>query len=212
MKRMLRYAAILAVIAVGGWFVFAMLHLFSGAQQFRSNDDQLRTENAKQDDEIVDLLATVDLLNQQLEALGQTPIVEPPDTESDLVVDGAPSLDITQTLVRLAVESACGGASCLGPVGPTGLPGAPGVDGVNGRDGSTPTDERLLGLIQPLIPAPIPGTPGVNGADGRGVSGVQCSALIAFDLTFSFTDGTTQTVSCGPVQEPPVDPPTEVLP
>lgn len=92
--------------------------------------------------------------------------------------------------------------------------GCIGRDGVNGTNGTTPSDERLISLITPLIPAPIPGAPGangVNGADGRGIASLSCSSSVSFEYTVTYTDGSTQTVSCGPAPLPPVvvDPPLE---
>jgi len=36
---------------------------------------------------------------------------------------------------------------------------------LSGKDGDTPTDEKLIELITPLIPDPVPGSPGIDGKD-----------------------------------------------
>ena len=76
-----------------------------------------------------------------------------------------------------------------GVAGPSGPPGPPGADGAPGSPG----------------PAGADGTDGTDGTDGRGVVNVACdsNSLRSMTFTFTFTDGTTQTVSCGGISTPP---------
>ena len=98
------------------------------------------------------------------------------------------------------------GAAITGPPGPAGSPGAavtgpPGTDGSPGQPGDTVTGPP--GPSGPpgadsTIPGPA-GASGPSGADGRGVVNVTCdsNSIRRLVFTFTFTDGKTQTVSCG---------------
>ncbi|MDF1705002.1 MAG: hypothetical protein P1U38_09535 [Aeromicrobium sp.] len=146
-------------------------------------------------------------LAEQVESLGQVPVVEPDDTITTPTTT-SPSFSFIQRLIDLGISARCPGGSCVGPEGAPAPPaedGSDGQDGRNGADGQTPSTELLLSLIQPLIPAPIPGV------NAPRVTSVACSSLTIVDLTFAFDDGTVLTASCGPAIEPeqPVDPPLE---
>ena len=108
------------------------------------------------------------------------------------------------------------GATVTGPRGPAGSPGAaitgpPGatVTGPPGQPGATVTGppgqpgDTVTGPPGPSgapgADSTIPGPIGPSGADGRGVVNVTCdsNSIRRLVFTFTFTDGTTQTVSCG---------------
>lgn len=113
--------------------------------------------------------------------------------------------------------------------GPRGFPGLPGVgidgeDGRNGRDGADSTipgpagapgasgaDSTVPGPQGPAGPAGKDGTDGRNGTDGapgRGLAAVTCTGgLTPITFTFTYSDGTTETVTCGELE--PVPTPTE---
>lgn len=74
-----------------------------------------------------------------------------------------------------------GTPGAAGPSGPPGADGSPGADGTNGTPG----------------PSGPPGADGTPGTDGRGVVTVSCDSYRRLVFTFTFTDGTEQTVSCG---------------
>lgn len=79
-----------------------------------------------------------------------------------------------------------------GEPGSDGSPGAPGSDGSPGAQGST-------GPAGPPGADGSPGAPGQPGADGRGVVSISCTSNSPrqFEFLFTFSDGTSQTVSCG---------------
>ena len=110
--------------------------------------------------------------------------------------------------------------------GPTGSAGAAGRDGTNGRDGTDgddgqdstepgPTgpagqDSTIPGPTGPQGPAGATGKDGRDGTNGRGVVGVACEGgLTPVTFTFTFSDGTTQTVTCGQLEPVPSPTPTE---
>lgn len=114
------------------------------------------------------------------------------------------------------------GATVTGPPGPPGSPGKPGEavtgpPGVNGSPGA-PGEPGATITGPPGPPgspgadSTIPGPPGADstvagpsGSDGRGVVTISCdsASLRRFVFTFTFTDGTTQSVSCGGISTPP---------
>lgn len=197
MKKYLKMIVAVLGVVGGGWLVFTILHLAADAEQFQSNDAASIAERAQLRDDLEQNEAAVALLTEQLEDLGQEPVVEPP-TANESPSSSAPPVDLLRSLVRFAVESSCGGPSCLGPVGPPST--VPGPAGEAGRDGA---DSTVPG---PQGPA---GANGADGAPGRGVSNVSCEA----DGTWliAYTDGTTSTTPgpCRFIPEQPVDPPLE---
>lgn len=81
------------------------------------------------------------------------------------------------------------GASIIGPPGPAGAPGEsivgpPGPPGPAGADGAS--------IVGPAGPA------GPAGADGRGITAITCTGLPAAQFTITYTDGTTETITCTP--------------
>lgn len=97
--------------------------------------------------------------------------------------------------------------------GPRGLRGLPGGDGEDGADSTTPgpsgapgADSTVPGPPGPAGPAGPPGAAGSNGADGapgRGVAEVACTGgLTPMTFTFTYSDGTSQTVTCGTLEPP----------
>lgn len=120
-----------------------------------------------------------------------------------------------------------------GPQGPSGKPGAPGspgrpganatgvpgadatgrpgsdstVAGPQGPPGSPGADSTIPGPVGPSgapgADSTVPGPVGPTGAPGRGVVTISCDTPLMFQFTFTFTDGTTQTVSCGGPTETP---------
>lgn len=198
MKKTAKIGAFILAVAVGAWLVLTILHLIADAEQFQNADAASIAERAELRDDLEQNEAAVQLLTEQLEDLGQEPVVEPPTNTTPSTAPGnnTPSIELLRSLVRFAVESACGGPSCVGPVGPPGANGLPGEAGKSGAPGSNGADGA-------------PGPAGANGADGRGVSNVSCEP----DGTWliAYTDGTTSTTAgpCRLVPEPPIDPPLE---
>lgn len=108
---------------------------------------------------------------------------------------------------------AAGRPGSPGPAGANGQPGTPGPPGADGQDGApgadgTPGPPGPAGADgAPGSPGP-PGPPGADGqdgtdgedgADGRGVVNVSCDSVRRVVFTFTYSDGTTQTISCGGV-------------
>lgn len=89
-------------------------------------------------------------------------------------VDGKDATPPSDAQVANAVAAYCTGDKCRG---------GPGADGKDGKDGAPGAD----------------GTNGAPGADGRGVTTVDCTSLTPTTFTFTYSDGTTQEVSCGAV-------------
>ncbi len=102
--------------------------------------------------------------------------------------------------------------------GPTGRPGQ---DGSDGEDSDVPGPQGSPGVpgADSTVPGPVgaqgpkgdrgeKGETGSAGKDGRGVVGVACEGgLTPVTFTFTFSDGTTQTVTCGQLE--PVPTPSE---
>lgn len=93
-----------------------------------------------------------------------------------------------------------------GPLGPEGPDGRPGVDGEPGDDGEpgasgSDGDTGPTGPAGAEGPAGPPGLTGPPGPGGRGVSSVECDSSTPFTFTITYSDGSTETFSCG--GEPP---------
>lgn len=195
-----RVGALIAVAAIA----YALLWLSTRSIASSADREAIRDEVHTLETSLAAQEATSTALADQLESLGQVPIVDPPKQSSS-----GPSVDLLRSLVRFAVESSCGGPSCLGPVGPPGAPSeVPGPAGDDGADGRNGADSTVPG------PAGPPGANGAPGANGRGIASLTCTSDVPFEFVVTFDDGTTQTVTCGPAVEPPPDPDLtpEVLP
>lgn len=108
-----------------------------------------------------------------------------------------------------------------GPQGPRGFPGLGGDDGTDGSDGSDGNDSTTPGpsgadstVPGPQGPAGATGAPGKDGTDGKdgqrgddgvSVTDVGCTGgLSPVTFTFTYSDGRTQSVTCGQLE--PVEP------
>ena len=195
-----------AVLGLIGYLLVTVIQLSDRSDLSQADRADIRSEVSLLESDLASQEATSNALAEQIESLGQVPIVKPTSPPSS--PSTAPSFSFIQRLIDLGFAARCPGASCVGPPGAPAPPaedGTDGQDGANGRDGETPSTELLLSLIQPLIPAPIPGL------NAPRITSVACSSLTIVDLTFAFDDGTVLTASCGPTvePEPPVDPPVE---
>jgi hypothetical protein len=103
-----------------------------------------------------------------------------------------------------------GAPGVAGPSGKPGANGSPGTDGQSGPPGSDGSS-GAAGSPGPSGPPGADGSPGpagpagADGKDGRGVVTISCdsNSVRKFVFTFTFTDGTTQTISCGGISTPP---------
>lgn len=149
----------------------------------------------------------VDALFEQLQALGEDPVVEPdeekPKSEPGLGPvgptgpQGVPGRTPSSAEVLAAVLTYCAThGECAGPQGPIGMTGADG-ETIVGPQG--PAGETVVGPVGPQGPAGETGTPG---ADGVSVVSIEC--VVADDLStafrFTFSDATTTDVggTCTP--------------
>lgn len=209
MRNLKRWTFAVAVVLFGAVVIYALLLLGSRSVQSSTERQELFDRTDRQSQTITNLEAelsaqeaTATLLADQIESLGQEPVVTPTAAPSSST-SSAPSVSFIQRLIDLGIAARCADGACVGPVGPAGPPSTvPGPAGQAGRDGADST-----------VPGPEgpPGANGVNGADGRGIASLSCSSLVSFEYTVTYTDGSTQMVSCGPSPEPPVvvDPPLE---
>jgi hypothetical protein len=103
----------------------------------------------------------------------------------------------------LLLPSECQGAT--GPRGPRGEAGATGQQGEPGEQGpqGEKGDPGEQGDPGPKGDKGEQGEKGDTGAPGRGIAGVECDSPERITFTFTYTDGTVETRSCGGSTEPP---------
>lgn len=135
----------------------------------------------------------VDALIEQVEAAGETPVVQPSDPDADPIPGpqgergepGEPGRAPTALEVLEAVNAYC--ASVGGCRGADGQPGAPGTNGQPGTDGT----DGSAGPPGPAGPAGPQGEQGIPGMNGVSILSVSC--VMRDDLStafrFTFTDG-----------------------
>ena len=135
----------------------------------------------------------VDALIEQVEAAGETPVVQPSDPDADPTPGpqgergepGEPGRDPTALEVLEAVNAYCASVGgCRGADGQSGAPGTNGQPGTGGTDGSA-------GPPGPAGPAGPQGERGIPGMNGVSILSVSC--VMRDDLStafrFTFTDG-----------------------
>lgn len=136
-------------------------------------------------------------LAEQVKRLGGKPVVDPPVVEplpgaagkdgsagspGAAGKDGAPGVDGKDGQPgKPGAAGADGEDGEDGQPGPAGAPGEPGADGADGKDGAPGAD----------------GADGTDGKDGRSIESVSCEGGLG-TFTFTYSDGTTQTVQCTP--------------
>lgn len=148
---------VLLAVFILGWVVVTMQQM----------GHDLRTANE-----------TRDALAQQVERLGESPVVSPPGSR------GQPGASVVGPPGPQGDQGAPGPIGPTGPVGPSGSPGADGKDGAAGVGTPGPTGapgtdgQSVVGPAGPkgdTGPAGPPGTDGKNGTDGRdGKNGQVC--------------------------------------
>lgn len=118
-------------------------------------------------------------------------------------------------------SGAAGSPGAPGAAGADGSAGKNGADGKNGRgiasatidtaghlvvaysDGTTADLGRVVG---PAGEDGRTGPSGPAGEPGRGIRSISCTGLAGAKLEITYSDGTTQTVSCDPLTEPSGEP------
>ena len=142
--------------------------------------------------------AKVDALADQVRSLGRTPVAEKSGSDRVPVLirgprgemgpagpQGHPGAD--------GKPGAAGPRGATGGTGAAGVAGSPGTDGANGKDG------------EPGPPGPKgePGKDGKDGkdgsagSDGRGIANVSCDSAVPLAFTVTYSDGSTESVTCG---------------
>jgi hypothetical protein len=211
------FALIAGIAVVVGMFSWAIVT--KGSETTRADDATGTAQNQQAD---AKTLATgIDAACQQKVV---NPAIKPYCPKAAEVIN-QPTIEGPE-----GAPGAVGPSGPPGPSGPSGRPGTPGASGkpganatgvpgspgddATGRPGSDSTVPGPGGPTGPpgadsTIPGPTgpTGPPGadstVPGAPGRGIVTVSCDTALMFTFTFSFTDGTTQTVSCGgPIETP----------
>lgn len=143
--------------------------------------------------------------SETLGSVKGTPGPEGRGVASTAIKDGALVVNFTDGTSREVGEVVGPG----GTTGPKGDPGSPGEPG-RGVAALTITDGILFvsytdGTSAEVGPLPV-GPAGPSGPAGRGITSVTCSTTLPpkFTLTITYTDGTTETVSCEPASEPAI--------
>lgn len=143
--------------------------------------------------EVVALKKGSAALEAQVRGLGATPVVDPNETPP-LIIPGPRG-----PVGPMGPRGRAGKNGKDGDDGDVGTPGTSGADGANGKDGG-PGPAGPPGPSGPSGPAGADGKDGTNGADGkdgRSVESVSCDRGVG-TFTFTYSDGTTQTVQCTP--------------
>jgi hypothetical protein len=194
-RKWLKYALILALVAGGAWLVFTVLSLASENDQLEGVDRLSIADRAELREAINEDRTKINLLVEQIEGLGEEPVVNP-----------------STPLPRIL--------RIPGDDGDDGKDGKDGADGEDGRDSTVPgpqgpgaTDEQVAAQVAAYCsarndctpPTPKDGTNGKDGEPGRGIASIGCtSGLTPQTYTVVYTDGTTQDFTCGEL--PPIEP------
>lgn len=180
-------ALVLAMAAIG----LAIVLIANRVDTLAAQLEESRADGVALEADLNEQEAASSALAQQVRRLGGKPVVDPPK------VDPLP-----------------GPAGSAGRDGPRGRPGEdgkdgrPGADGEDGTDGTNGTDgeDGADGQPGPMGATGADGKDGANGADGadgtdgkdgRSVESVQCDNGLG-TFTFTYSDGTSQTVQCTP--------------
>lgn len=178
---MTRWHRLAFVILVCGFL--AVLGLYFVNLSSRVNQANRRAEQSA---------GAVNDLAAQVRALGGKPVVEPSELPGRNGADGQqgppgpmgltgppPSnAQVAEAVTLYCITHRCAGKD--GRNGNDGTDGAPGPTGPPGKDGRDGKD----------------GNNGVNGKDGRGIATIACAGPPLETFTFTFSDGTTDTVAC----------------
>lgn len=201
MRRAVKWVAALVAVLLGAALVVQVLTLSERAGTLADRSETSRAERAElfdlveeQAQQIEDEQAARGLLAEQVESLGEEPVVPAP---SSTALSPLPqSLRYVPIPGPRGLRGLPGGEGAASTVpGPQGAPGAdsmvPGPPGTPGKDGKDGNDGR----------------PGADGAPGRGIaSGPTCNEDGSWTTTY--TDGTSDTqpgpcrVSLIPAPEP----------
>lgn len=196
---------IVGMLVVG----FVAYTVYDGSTRARSNNDraairaeltEARGDLDQQKAATAAQEAATTALADQVESLGEKPVVEPEAAARATLVQvpgprgPGPTMAQLGRLVSAQIDDVlvkvCGG-SCNGKTGKA---------GANGADSEIPGPAGPPGPVGPKGDGGSDGSDGSNGADGsngRGIESLSCSTLAPeTTFTITFTDGTSQTITC----------------
>lgn len=173
-----------------GFVLYQLDHLSSRLDQSQTDRQQLH-------DQLVTQQHAAEQLAKQVRRMGGTPVVTPsPAVSGDAAgavgpigPSGPPGpRGIAGRPGKNGTTGASGAAGAPGPAGSSGVSGAKGDTGATGAKGDT----GAVGATGPQGPA------GADGAPGTSITSVDCTSGVG-TFVFTFSDGTTRTVTCDPV-------------
>lgn len=168
--------SVVVFVSIAAALGAGIAHIASQQQQISTKDTRIIALNETVTKLIEENRVLVDnsqVLYDQILQLGEVPQGANPQT-----IPGPQGTQGLRGIPGIPGEDGADGAQ--------GVPGTPGRDGTDGQDGAD-------GGQGPAGPAGPQGAPGQNGADGRGIASIACTAVD--ELTITYTDGTTQTVT-----------------
>lgn len=181
------------MITIGIGAAFAL----DGVADLRGDLEDSNTARSSLEADLNEQEAASTALAEQVKRLGGKPVVDPPVVEplpgaagkdgspgspGAAGKDGAPGVDGKDGQPgKPGAAGADGEDGEDGQPGPAGAPGEPGADGADGKDGAPGAD----------------GADGTDGKDGRSIESISCEGGLG-TFTFTYSDGTTQTVQCTP--------------
>jgi hypothetical protein len=187
-----KVVAVIAALAVGAWVVSTILTVLAETDRFENADALSIAERRELREAVNEDRTKINLLREQIKALGAEPVVDP--------VTPLP------TVVRIPGED--------------GEDGDDGDTGRTGERGPGPTDEQIEAAVAAYCatrndctpPPPADGKDGTNGRDGsdgapgRGIASVVCTGgLTPMTFTFTYSDGSSETVTCGTLEPVPAE-------
>ena len=183
----------------------------------RAELDDTRTELSATRADLDDQFAASTALTEQVESLGEEPVVNPaspPRTSTGIPIPGVRGPAPSFSTVLRAVMQVCDGDACDGDPGQDGSDGSDGesITGPQGQPGESITGATGATVAKGDSVTGPAGKDGANGKDGRGISALDCTGtLTPITLTLTYTDGTTSSITCQPgaVEPEPAPEPTE---
>lgn len=185
--------------------------------------EALETERAKISKGLDEQRDASAALEEQVKRLGGKPVVDPANPTAppralgptdaqvkaavaDYCTGDRCAPTVSRSQVAAAVAAYCAGGTCRGKDG-VGTDGQDGTDGTDGAPGPGPTADQIAAAVEAYCAVGncrgddgTDGTNGTDGKDGRSIESVQCDSGVG-TFTFTYSDGTTQTVQCSPAGE-----------
>lgn len=213
---------IVGYVVVGGLLAVFFVLVLADLKDRVSEAEQTATQARDATDESKTLAAenkrAAQRLAAQVERLGGDPVIDPgdlvgpPGPQGPQGVAGPPPTDeqvaqavrafcadgscrgsdgagVTRAQVAVAVAAYCDyRGECAGPTGRT---------GETGPQGPGPTDEQVAQAVATYCADGR--CRGEQGPRGVGIADLDCESTTPLELVITYTDGTTQTVTCGGV-------------